>query len=110
MNLSSLKVSTKLYGGFSIPVILMLVIVTFSQIELTEIQNNLERIVTVNNVRGELANDTAQLVRDISLRLRDILLVQDMDVKNNCPPHQYRGTCIDETYSSPGPKARPGKI
>ena len=81
MSLSNMKVSAKLYTGFSIPVMLILVIILFGLYEMMQIQNNLERVVKVNNLRNELANDAAKLVRDISLRLRDILLVREDDVK-----------------------------
>ncbi|MFZ4436971.1 MAG: methyl-accepting chemotaxis protein [Syntrophales bacterium] len=81
MSLSGMKVSAKLYTGFSIPVMLMLVIILFGLYEMMQIQNNLERVVKVNNLRNELANDAAQLVRDISLKLRDILLVREDDGK-----------------------------
>jgi methyl-accepting chemotaxis protein len=81
MGFNNMKVSTKLYLGFSVPLVLILIIIVLSISRLAEIQNNLERIVKVNNLRADRANDAAHLIRNISTILRDILLVKDDDVK-----------------------------
>ena len=77
MSLANMKVSSKLYLGFSVPVVMMLILLTISIIHLKEVQDNLERIVTVNNVRGELAHNVAKKLRDISTYNREILLVKE---------------------------------
>jgi methyl-accepting chemotaxis protein len=77
MSLANTKVSTKLYVGFSIPVVLMGVLIWVSLSNMATIENNLERIVTVNNVRGDLANDAAQKVRMISTDIREIFLAKE---------------------------------
>lgn len=77
MNLANMKVSTKLYLGFSVPVILMLTLVTVNIWEMKQINGNLERIVLVNNVRGDLVNDAAQKVREMSTGIREIFLVKE---------------------------------
>jgi len=84
MNLANTKVSTKLYVGFSVPVALMIILIIMALSNMGTIQENMERIVTVNNVRGDLANDAAMLVRDINTYLRDIVLSKsDTDRQND---------------------------
>lgn len=63
--------------GFSVTVVLMLITVVVSLSRLSMIQGNMERIMTVNNVRGDLANDAAQKVREISSDIREILLAKE---------------------------------
>jgi len=77
MNLANMKVSTKLYLGFAVPVTIMIVLSFISLSSLGKIQQNLDRIVTVNNVRNNLAYDTGEDIRDIMVRLRDVILLKD---------------------------------
>ena len=84
MSLANTKVSTKLYVGFSMPIILMIILIALSLSNMGTIQGNMERIVTVNNVRGDLTSNAAMLVRDISSHLRDIVLAKsDNDRQSN---------------------------
>jgi methyl-accepting chemotaxis protein len=77
MSLSNMKVSTKLYLGFAVPVLIMIVLSLISLSSLGKIEGNLDRIVTVNNVRNNLSYDTSEDIRDIAIRLRDITLLKE---------------------------------
>jgi len=81
MSLASMKVSTKLYTGFSVPVVLMCVVIWVSISNMATIEQNLDRIVTVNNVRTAIGEDISTLVRENSIALRNIILVKDTKAK-----------------------------
>jgi len=81
MSLASMKVSTKLYTGFSVPVVLMCVVIWVSISSMATIDGNLHRIVTVNNVRAGIGEAIATLVRENSIALRNIILVKDTKAK-----------------------------
>ena len=77
MNFANMKISTKLYLGFSVPVLIMIVLSLISLSSLAKIEENLDRIVTVNNVRSNLSYDTGEDIRDIAIALRDITLAKE---------------------------------
>jgi methyl-accepting chemotaxis protein len=77
MKLSNLKVSGKLYLGFSIPAILLVVLVFISLYNMSMIQENLGRIVKVNNVRMERANEMGDWTRENAVYIRNILMTKD---------------------------------
>ncbi|MHB8910303.1 MAG: methyl-accepting chemotaxis protein [Syntrophales bacterium] len=77
MSLANTKVSTKLYLGFSVPVVLMLAVIAVAVSNLSTIDNNLNRIVTINNARVNLTADMGALVRENSIALRNIILSKD---------------------------------
>ena len=81
MSLANMKVSTKLYVGFSVPLVLMLIIVAIGISSMATINQNLNRIVTVNNARTAIGEDIATLVRENSIALRNIILVKDTKEK-----------------------------
>ncbi|MHB8091443.1 MAG: methyl-accepting chemotaxis protein [Syntrophales bacterium] len=77
MSFANMKVSSKLYLGFTVPVVLLLVILAVAVSNMTTIDQNLDRIVTVNNVRTNLTADMATIVRENSLSLRNGILASD---------------------------------
>lgn len=77
MRFSNMKVSSKLYLGFSLPVILMVVLITIGINKLAIIENNIDLIVTKNNVRVNLTNDMASIVRENAISLRNLILAND---------------------------------
>ena len=77
MSLANTKVSTKLYVGFSIPVILIIIVIAIGISNLATIEQNLDRIVKVNNARTAIGEDLATLVRENSIALRNMLLTKD---------------------------------
>ena len=74
MKLENVKVSTKLYLGFSVPILMMVILIVISQVNMANIEGNMERIVTVNNVRSDLSQDVAANVRDIVIGLSMIII------------------------------------
>ena len=79
MKLSSLKVSGRLYLGFSIPAILLVVLVFISLYNMSTIQEKLTRIVKINNARLERANEMGDWTRENAVYIRNILLTKDME-------------------------------
>ncbi len=77
MSLANTKVSTKLYLGFSVPVVLLLIIIAVSISNMSTIDNHLDTIVKVNNVRVDLSANMGTIVRENSISLRNLLLVKD---------------------------------
>ncbi|WP_051328278.1 methyl-accepting chemotaxis protein [Desulfatirhabdium butyrativorans] len=77
MSFANMKVSTKLYLGFSVPVVLLLVVLVVAVSNMTTIDQNLERIITVNNKRVNLTADMATIVRENSISLRNGILASD---------------------------------
>ncbi len=77
MSLANTKVSTKLYLGFSVPVVLMLIVIAVGISNMADIDHNLDRIVTVNNERTNLTADMGALVRENSISLRNLILTND---------------------------------
>ncbi|MHB9097333.1 MAG: methyl-accepting chemotaxis protein [Syntrophales bacterium] len=69
-----MKVSTKLYLGFSVPILMMVVLIVIGLANMASIEANMERIVAVNNVSVDLAHDVAVNVRDIQIGLGMIIL------------------------------------
>jgi methyl-accepting chemotaxis protein len=78
MSLSNMKVSAKMYAGFGISMVLMVIIITLSIYAMARIEENLVRIVTVNNIRTTIGNDMSEVVRENVISLRNILLVKDV--------------------------------
>ncbi|MBW6486885.1 MAG: MCP four helix bundle domain-containing protein [Syntrophobacterales bacterium] len=95
MSLANMKVSTKLYLGFSVPVLIMIVLGIISLSSMGNIQSSLERIVKVNNLRGNLSHETGADVRDIAVTLRDIALVKE-DADRQA--HQKEIAALREKY------------
>lgn len=52
MSLANVRVPTKLYLGFSVTLSLMLIIIASSLLKMRAINEDIARIVTLNNVRG----------------------------------------------------------
>ncbi len=77
MKFSNMKIGSRLYLGFGLPMLLMVFLVAYSISSLGEIQGNLERIVKVNILRTGLTEEISKLTRENSIYLRNILLVKD---------------------------------
>ncbi len=69
-----MKVSTKLYLGFSVPILMMIVLIVVGLMNMAAIKGNMERIITVNNVRANLAHDVAANVRDIEIGISMLII------------------------------------
>jgi len=77
--LKNLKIGLRLAVGFSAVIIFMIVAISVGILSMGNIQQNLDRIVRVNNVRAALAGDMSDSVREISIALRNALLVKEND-------------------------------
>ncbi|MHB8091891.1 MAG: methyl-accepting chemotaxis protein [Syntrophales bacterium] len=77
MSLANTKVSTKLYLGFSVPVVLLLIVIAVAVSNLSTIDNNIDRIVMTNNVRVNLTADMGALLRENSISLRNLIISPD---------------------------------
>ncbi len=73
----NLKVGMRLGLGFGAVTLLMIVLLFIGTYSMGRIQDHLERIVKINNTRMEYSTDIANRTREISISLRNILLVTD---------------------------------
>lgn len=72
----NMKIGLRMGLGFSLVLVFMIVIILVSLSEMEASHDKLERIVKVNNVRLQLANDMIDGVREVSIALRNILLIK----------------------------------
>lgn len=79
--LKNLKIGLRLAVGFAAVIAFMIVAITVGINSMAHIQQNLDRIVKVNNVRASMAGDMGDSVREISIALRNALLVKENDKK-----------------------------
>src|SRR5208337_4620188 len=73
----NLKVGMRLGLGFGAVTLLMIALLFIGTYSIGRIQDHLERIVKINNTRMEYSTDIANRSREISISLRNILLVTD---------------------------------
>ena len=73
----NMKIGLRLALSYSLILVFMIVIilVSFNQIKVS--QSMLERIIEVNNIRLQLANNMIDRSREVSINLRNILLLKD---------------------------------
>ncbi|MGO9377140.1 MAG: methyl-accepting chemotaxis protein [Dissulfurispiraceae bacterium] len=74
--LKNLKIGLRLAVGFSAVIAFMIVAIIVGISSMGHIQEHLDRIVKVNNVRAVLAGEMSDSVREISIALRNALLVK----------------------------------
>jgi methyl-accepting chemotaxis protein len=77
MNLSNLKISTRLFLAFGTLVMLSLITSGLALYELKGIQRGVETIVTDNNVKISLINDEIDAVHTVTRVIRTIALLAD---------------------------------
>lgn len=75
----NLKVGIRLGLGFGAVSVLMIALFFIGINSMGQIQDHLERIVKINNTRMEYSTDISNRVREISISLRNILLVTDFE-------------------------------
>ena len=84
--LKNMKVGMRLALGFAVVLILMIAIIFIGNNSIGKVQENLERIVKINNVRLTQSNAMATAIRDVSISIRNMLLEKSaakrMDMKN----------------------------
>ena len=74
----NMKIGIRMGLGFIFVLALMVAIVLIGLNDMTNIEEKLDRIVKVNNVRAQLANDMMGSVREVSIAIRNIFLVRDI--------------------------------
>jgi methyl-accepting chemotaxis protein len=74
----NMKIGIRMGLGFIFVLALMVAIVLIGLNGMTNIEKKLDRIVKVNNVRAQLANDMMGSVREVSIALRNIFLARDI--------------------------------
>jgi methyl-accepting chemotaxis protein len=79
--LNNMKIGKRLGLGFGVILILMVALIWVAVSDMQKIQDNLERIVKVNNVRIGLANDMYKNVSEVSIAQRNILLESSTERK-----------------------------
>ncbi|MGO9014490.1 MAG: methyl-accepting chemotaxis protein [Dissulfurispiraceae bacterium] len=80
---NNLRVGTKLGCGFGVVLVLMSILVLFGINSMGQIQDQLERIVKINNARMGYSNDMAGRVREVSIAIRNMLLVKDIEKRQD---------------------------
>ncbi len=77
----NMKIGMRLGLGFGLVFVLMIVLIILGIQKMGEIQNKLDRIVKVNNLRVNLANQMLDEVHIVSRVVRTVALLDDMDRK-----------------------------
>ena len=77
MQLSQLKISTRLTFGFGLLVLLSLLSAGLSLNKLASVQSNLEDVVKDNNYRIRLNNDMSQAVHVVARVIRTLVILED---------------------------------
>jgi len=74
---ANMKIGKRLALGFGVLLVIMVVLIWQGVHSMGGIQQNLERIVKVNNVRTELANDCNDQISVVSVYMRNIIMEPD---------------------------------
>ena len=82
----NLKISLRLGLSFSLILVFMIVIILVSLNQINVSRTMFDRIIKTNNVRLQLANNMIDYTREVSISLRNILLLKDsgktLELKN----------------------------
>jgi methyl-accepting chemotaxis protein len=82
-----MKIGFRLGLSFSIILVFMMIIILVSLNQIKVSQTMLDRIIKTNNVRLQLANNMIDNTREVSINLRNILLLKDskktLELRNN---------------------------
>jgi methyl-accepting chemotaxis protein len=79
MKIGDIKIGTRTYIGFCLPMALMVIMIAVGLSELSFIDAKMDRIVTVNAARLIEVSEMAALSRENSISLRNILLDKEPD-------------------------------
>lgn len=74
----NMKIGLRMGLGFSLVLVFMIALIVAGLNGTEKINAKLDRIVKVNNVRAQLANDMIASVREVSIAIRNIFLVKDI--------------------------------
>ena len=79
MNLTTMKVGKRLGLGFALVLVLLIAVTTLGISRMSLIQDRLEDIVNVSNVKSRLIIDMRAIVYDRQVSLRNLTLLTDID-------------------------------
>ncbi|PRC95255.1 methyl-accepting chemotaxis protein [Solimicrobium silvestre] len=79
MNLSKIKVGKRLGLGFALVLAFLIVVTMLGITRMSQIQDRLDKIVTVSNVETRLIIDMRAIVYDRMVSLRNLTLLNDID-------------------------------
>lgn len=94
---ANMKIGKRMALGFGMLLVIMLVLIWEGVHSMAGVQEHLERIVTVNNVRLERCADIDDSVMNIFVNLRNILINKDPDKRQE---YQQRIAKFREEYAS----------
>ena len=80
MNLTKLKVGTRLGLGFSLVLFLLVVVTILGIGRMSQIQDRLDTVVNVNNVGTRLVTDMRYLIKERSEALNTLTLLTERNV------------------------------
>ena len=75
--LKNMKIGKRLGLSFGIILVFMVVLVVLGIRSMANIQEHMDKIVKLNNVRSEAANQMGEAIREVSISLRNVLLVKE---------------------------------
>lgn len=79
--LKNMKIGARLGVAFAALVVLMMGLILLGLRSMSAIEGKLERIVTVNNVRADQARKMGDVIREVSISMRNMLLTTDIQEK-----------------------------
>ncbi len=82
MVLSNAKLGTKLYSGFGVVLVLMVIVAAIGITRLSAVNEAVDKIVKDSNVKVSLANDMVDDINLIARVVRNIVLTKDDSMKN----------------------------
>ncbi|APW44222.1 methyl-accepting chemotaxis protein [Rhodoferax saidenbachensis] len=77
MNFNTMRVSSRLGLAFSLVVAVAIISAALAIVKLSDIQNNLQEVVQVNNVKTKLNQDMAEAVHIVSRVMRTVILLDN---------------------------------
>ncbi|HEY1043466.1 MAG TPA: MCP four helix bundle domain-containing protein, partial [Telluria sp.] len=77
MNLNEMKVRTRLALGFALVLVLLAIVTVLGLVRMAQIQDRLDRVVSVNSVVSRLVSEMRDNVSDRETRLRILTLLSD---------------------------------
>ncbi len=75
----NVKIGVRLSAGFGAVMVLMVLLVGLALNSMSTIQEHLDRIVKINNVRADESNNMNEAVREVSIALRNIVLTNNAE-------------------------------
>ncbi len=108
----NLKIGVRLGIGFGAVVVFLIALILVSIKSMAGIEQKLDRIVKVNNVRADQARKMADTIREVSISLRNIFLTTEIqekqkyitDISNNKPKYDEAFKKIEEMTPKDDPK------